>query len=512
METPVPALFASAVRLAEEVEPVAMAARSGPGAGGPPVPIGGETGKAHATSREAQGAPSRRCVLVSASSFAAAAGLSSLPWPARALERRNDVGFLRGPYNLAFFYRHNYAYRIGAAMHFFHSKQHDLLQQTPLAERARYDQLLNDQSIAWLRDPPRTEPTMDYYSEYVDRGIHTLFRTIDWTHMHHEQTYDIMSDRRIPWAEKKRWTDRAVRYYLTMQTPGVPRSCAPLDVTMRRAGLMMKPYNTYFRNYYPKDQSLFYIAHWWHPAIYEAQMIAGNGTGQERAIAQVAGAMWRDMVMDGQRTDARPQRMVLSREIMPRYSMMSPESANIFDNLHMLHGIAYDILAYEGWTLEQKRDELYRVIHAMGYQPGDEALARKFSLPRPPGDVDPRVYSPWMRAPRGGMSGIMMEMMAEMMPGMPTARHDRVMEAMRMKMDLGMEPGEAEGSLHDALMRAAPGMRMMPGATEPGQAPQMMVQAMLRGWREKHGGMPDLPAMDMGNEPVLPPSPLASAG
>jgi hypothetical protein len=32
--------------------------------------------------------------------------------------------------------------------------------------------------------------------------------------------------------------------------------------------------------------------------------------------------------------------MVLSREIMPRYSRMSPESANIFDNLHMLHGIA----------------------------------------------------------------------------------------------------------------------------------------------------------------------------
>jgi hypothetical protein len=26
-------------------------------------------------------------------------------------------------------------------------------------------------------------------------------------------------------------------------------------------------------------------------------------------------------------------------------------------NLHMLHGIAYDILAYEGWTIRQKRSE-----------------------------------------------------------------------------------------------------------------------------------------------------------
>ena len=42
----------------------------------------------------------------------------------------------------------------------------------------------------------------------------------------------------------------------------------------------------------------------------------------------------------------RPGRMLLSREIMPRYARMSPESENIFDNLHMLHGIAYSILAF----------------------------------------------------------------------------------------------------------------------------------------------------------------------
>jgi hypothetical protein len=34
----------------------------------------------------------------------------------------------------------------------------------------------------------------------------------------------------------------------------------------------MKPYFNYFRNFYPLDQSLFYVAHWWHPAVYEAQM------------------------------------------------------------------------------------------------------------------------------------------------------------------------------------------------------------------------------------------------
>jgi hypothetical protein len=73
--------------------------------------------------------------------------------------------------------------------------------------------------------------------------------------------------------------------------------------------------------------------------------------------------------------------MLLSREMMPRYSRLTPESANIFDNLHMLHGIAYDILAYEGWTIEQKRREMYRVLEAMSEQPGDRELARKFPIP-----------------------------------------------------------------------------------------------------------------------------------
>lgn len=62
------------------------------------------------------------------------AGLAAPPLTAVA-EKRNEVGFLRGPYNLAFYRRHNRSYRISAEMHFFHSKQHDLLQRTPGRER-----------------------------------------------------------------------------------------------------------------------------------------------------------------------------------------------------------------------------------------------------------------------------------------------------------------------------------------------------------------------------------------
>ncbi|MEO8223608.1 MAG: hypothetical protein ABI661_02300 [Gammaproteobacteria bacterium] len=409
------------------------------------------------------------------------------------------MSFLRGPYNLAFYRRHNRSYRISAGMHFFHSKQHDLLLRTRLAESAEVDATFEQEAMRYLVATPRTEPDMAYYSEYVDRAMHLVFRTIDWTHMHHEQTYDVLAHRPIAWAEKKKWTDRSVAYYLREQELGVPRSPAPLDVTMRRAAVMMKPYFTYFRNYYPKDQALFYVAHWWHPAVYEAIMI--GGADQESAIKAVDELMYAQVIPD------RPQRMILSREVMPRYSRLSPESANIFDNLHMLHGIVYDILAYERWSVEEKRAELYRVIKAMGYQPGDEALARKFALPH--ADHDPRTYPAWVRSPEGEMSRIMMEMMTEMMPmmmpGMAADMQASMMAMFKQKMALGLAPGETPGSLHDAMAKMMPGMKMMPGTLEPGVVPPMMVETMLNGWRAKHGAMPDVEAIDMSTMPSSAP-------
>lgn len=416
---------------------------------------------------------------------------------ALALEQRDDVGELRGPYRLAFYRRHNPSYRLSAAMHFFHSKEHDLLLQTLSSDRERVDREFDREALERMRNPPRIEPKMAYYSERVARSMYRVFRAIDWTHMHHEQTYDVLSDAGIPWAEKRRWTDRAVRYYLEKQSPGIPRSCAPLDVTMRRAAVMMKPYFTLFRGGYPLSNDLFYVAHWWHPIIYEAMMVSGNGGAQELTIAAVNGTMWDAVVPN------RPQRMVLSREAMPRYSRLSPESANIFDNLHMLHGLVYDILAYEGWSLEQQRTEIYRVVDALGYHSGDEKLARKFSLPDP--EADPRKYGERLRSPDGEMTRIMREMLEEMMPSMmPGAsahERERAMSVLKAKGKPGVDRGETPGSLHDAFLKEMPGMKVMPGSTEPGQVPRDMVETMLEGWRAKHGGMPDVPELDMSREP-----------
>lgn len=415
-------------------------------------------------------------------------------------EPREEVSYIRGPYNAAFFRRHGPSEAYSAGFHYHHGKEHDILVLTPLTDREKVDADFDASVFDFVKSQKsKVGPTMALYGPYTARLAWKLYRTIDWTHQHHEQTYDIMASQRVPWDKKKEWTDRAVKYYLE-RNKAVARSVAPLDITMRRAATMMKPYFTYYRNFYPKSNSEAWVAHWWHPAIYEAQMITGNADGgQETALKEVNRIMFDEVYKN------RPQRMVLSRELMPRYSRMSPESANIFDNLHMLHGLAYDILSYEGWTEEQQRDELYRVIDAMSYQPGDEKYARKFDIPYP--DVDPRKYPDWMASSEGSMSKIMNEMMEEMMPMMmPDISPDmkeKVMNQFQLKMRPGMEPGEIEGSLHDALMKLMPGMKMMPGAMDAGKTPDMMRETMLKGWQEKHGNMPDVESYPMQKDPSL---------
>ncbi|MDQ2746133.1 MAG: hypothetical protein M3T96_02615, partial [Acidobacteriota bacterium] len=158
----------------------------------------------------------------------------------KSLEQRNEVTFLRGRYNTAQFKRHNRTYRYSAAFHFQHGKEHDVLQLTPLADHEKVDADFNQKSVDFVYQlKAKTEPTMEMYGPYTARIAWSVYRTIDWTHDHHEQTYDIMADAGIPWDKKKEYTDRAVRYYLE-KNPDVARSIAPLDVTMRRAALMMK--------------------------------------------------------------------------------------------------------------------------------------------------------------------------------------------------------------------------------------------------------------------------------
>ncbi len=428
-------------------------------------------------------------------------------------EQRNSVAHPRTPYRLAFYNRHRRSYRVAGALHFAHSKLHDVLLLTPFERHTEEDSKLYKAILAFYNDPPRIEPSMELYAPYTARATWRLFRTIDSVHLLHEMTEDVMSDQDVAWEEKGETLQEAYEYYIS-KYPDIALSPAPLDVTMRRAGVMMKPYFTLTRNYYPQNNNFFYAAHWWHPAVYESMMIGGNDQEQDMMMEKM------EEVFQTQVIPNPPQRMIISREGMPRYSRLSPETANIFDNLHMLHGITYDIFAYDGWTVEQKRAELYRVLDAMSYQPGDEKIARKFTTPKP--NLNPLAYDDWSKNVNGAMTEMMMEMLAEMMPmmmqhenmnsEMPQMQrsnmspemhqmHQQLMAQLKLKLAPGIQEGEISGSFMDAMMEMMPMMQMSPEAMAPGQINPMMIEAMLKGWQEKYGSLPDIKPLPMNSEP-----------
>ena len=395
---------------------------------------------------------------------------------------------------------------------------------TSFERHALEDDKLYKQVLSHYNEPPRIEPTMELYAPYTARATWRLFRTIDSVHLLHETTEDILADKDIPWIQKEKELEKIYDYYKSTYKD-VALSPAPLDVTMRRAGVMMKPYFTHTRNYYPKNNNFFYAAHWWHPAIYESMMIGGNDKEQDKMLNQM------EDVFQNQVIPNPPMRMLLSREGAPRYSRLSPETANVFDNLHMLHGITYDIFAYDGWTIEQKRAELYRVLKALGYQQGDEKLARKFTTPKP--NFNPLAYDEWSKSADGSMTRMMMEMVQEMMPmmhasmkggmnsemqgnmnhdgmnqmssemngGMSQEMHQKMMVQLKMKLTPGIQSGEIPGSWMDAMKVLMPNMKMSPETMQPGKINPMMIEAMLKGWQEKYGNLPDIESISMDTEP-----------
>ncbi|MFP5384832.1 MAG: hypothetical protein ACLGHN_02050 [Bacteriovoracia bacterium] len=399
---------------------------------------------------------------------------------AYALEQRDVVSFQRGPYVQAFYNNFRTPWSHQAAIHAAHGAAHDMSLVIEPEKRSERDREFEERMIELtLSGSSKNGPRSETYGPLTSQFAYDLFRTIDWTHVHHEQTYDIMSYDKIKPEEKRAWTKRAEDFYL--KNFDLPRSIAPLEVTMRRAGVMMKPYFTHFRNYFPRTNSFFWVAHWWHPAIYEAQYL-GMKDGSQKEKVKATDALLKEFFKTP------PQRMILSRELMPRYTEENPETANIFDNLHMLHGIAYDILTYPHWSKEEKSKEINRVIKAMSYKKGDEKYVRAFKIKHP--HTDPTKKEDWMISQEGAMNEIMKDMMNEMapmmMPNLSEKQKEAVKKQFMMKLGPFMEEGEHDGSLHDALMKIVPDMKMNKEAMGPGKTPTKMIEVMLKKWEEKN--------------------------
>ncbi len=311
------------------------------------------------------------------------------------IEQRSEIFHLRGSYNYQFYKHHAKDYTLTTVAHWAHGKISDILLEDPKNPK-KADEDFFEKSIWFLKHPSKVEPHQDYVAPVFARMAWKAIRVVDWAHQLHEQLYDIMTDPRIPTEDKKKWIDLSVKYYLS--EPSIAFSPAPFEeVIMNRVGLMRQPWFKAFRTNYPRTTELFWAFHWWHPAVYEVQILNSDISKQKQGIKAIDQLFLNDLLTNP------PQRMLLSREVMPRFSQLTPEAANIFDNLHMFHGIVYDILASP--LVKDKKKEIYRMIDLMTVRPGDGKLADNFSAPNP--EMDPLQYYDWLQDAGGEMARIM---------------------------------------------------------------------------------------------------------
>lgn len=332
------------------------------------------------------------------------AGLAFLS-SCQGLETKNEVFRLRGSYNNEFYKRHPKDFQLTTVAHWAHGNISDVLLSQP-NDSAKADRDFYSKSQWFLKHPAKTEPHQTYVGPEFARLAWRAVHVIDWTHQLHEQLYDVMTDSRISPANKKKWIDRAVDYYLS--EPDIAFSPATFEeVIMKRVGLMKQPWFKSFRHRFPKTMDLFRAFHWWHPVVYEAQLLHPKLAPQKEAVLKIDELFLEQVIPNP------PNRMLLSREVMPRFSMLTPEAANIFDNLHMFHGIIYDVLASP--KVKDKRREIYRMIDLMTVKPGDRKIAGNFPIPDP--DLDPLVYPESMWKGHGEMGRIMGHTMHHPMKG-----------------------------------------------------------------------------------------------
>jgi len=276
------------------------------------------------------------------------------------MPQRNDVYRLAAPYNFEFYDTHRGAARSFYAAHFAHFGVYELLMD-PGPDVEEQMASFEAQVRAYVVDPPRFEPPADIIAPGWTRMAFETGQSMDWTHMLHSQLYDILTDDRV--TEKKAAGERAIAYYLS--EPETAFSTRGYGHRWMEGG---GPWAGAFRERYPAVNGILWAYHWHHAAVYEAMMepdAALRAAELERVIRVFADSVLADP----------PTEMPLTAEVAPRFSRMFPAAAHIFDNLHMMHDVANDIMAYSGYTNEDRAIETARLRDVMSYARQDEVTA-----------------------------------------------------------------------------------------------------------------------------------------
>ncbi|MDX1579917.1 MAG: hypothetical protein R3266_15645, partial [Gemmatimonadota bacterium] len=226
-----------------------------------------------------------------------------------AVPQRNDVHRLEARYNFAFYDGYEDAARSFYAAHYTHFGAYEIL-MSPGDDTPERMQRFVERVRAYVADPPKFEPPAEIIAPRWSRMAFETGQSMDWTHMLHEQLYDILSDDRI--GDKRAAGERAIAYYLS--EPESAFSTRGFGHRFMEGG---GPWAGAFRERYPEVNGILWAYHWHHAAVYEALM-EPNPAVRRVALDRVI-EVFEDSVLNDL-----PDEMPLTAEVAPEFSRMFP--------------------------------------------------------------------------------------------------------------------------------------------------------------------------------------------
>lgn len=301
--------------------------------------------------------PSTRRVVRAVAAAMALAGCAGTP-------TRDAVHRLPASYNFEFYDTYPAAARSFYAAHYAHFGAYEvLLDHRASGEEAttRAMEELRREVMEYVERPPKFEPPAEIIAPGWSKMAWDTGQSMDWTHMLHSQLYDILTDDRI--RDRRAAGERAIAYYLS--EPHSAFSTRGYGHRWMEGG---GAWAGTFRDRYPAMNGILWAYHWHHAAIYEALM-EGDPVERRRELDRVI-AVFEDSVLADP-----PDVMPLTAEIAPRFARMFPAAAHIFDNLHMMHDVANDIMAESRLSRVEKEVEIERLRRSMLYAGQDSVVA-----------------------------------------------------------------------------------------------------------------------------------------
>ena len=275
-----------------------------------------------------------------------------------SIDQRNRIFYLPGGYNFAFYNKHPKVYRTVGADHYIHAIALEILYRYG-SENDLLEKEIYDQAIRVWSNPPKFGLTTEIISPEFSKLAWKAANIFDWADMLHEQLYDILADDRI--KDKKKAYDEAITYYLSEKDLALSPEPISMDV------MDSQYYSGDFRIRYPKFNALFWAFHWLEPTFFEGLFLFEEPVKREKILQ-----MWIKENSDWFKNPT--QRMPLMRDSANQWSKFAPIAANIFDNVHTLHGMIADIMASS--KVKDKRDEIDRAIRLMQTLPGSNSNNR----------------------------------------------------------------------------------------------------------------------------------------